>query len=477
MDWQCSGRMRVPYITSASASPVFSAQRDRAPGMFWLSGQFIDEGLETQFRAEYGHVFVRRDRYIIAFIFVLEVILIVVDYFKFQAVPELSTLRIGVRALVMMPLAVAFFHYFTGSSYDKGVQRLILLGMAIHNLLIATYHHPYLTANMTPGFLLAVYIFAIAAGYTFLCAWLPGTLLISLALTIQYVLLRGWLDAFDLDQVYAPFLLFDLTVLCHYTAVSQARLHRTIWLFAAQERQQKQRAEEAQIFRTRLLELVGHDLHQPLGALRYHLTAMRIGASNQNSNDAERALLIAEQVSRAIDQITDMLNTALELAQLDNQSVDARCQQQPVAPLARHLREHFASAAALFGVEVRIHGTRQMLFHDHGLMMSVLRNLVGNAIKYHNHNTSQPRVVVAFRGSQRIDVVDNGGGFSGQSQKGSTSHSPQQQAGGRSGLGLFIAGQLALKQGWQLETTNHPGHGVWLRLHRCANPAQTAPAG
>lgn len=432
-----------------------------------------------RFRREYGHVFVRRDRYIIAFIFILEAILIVIDYFKFHAVPELSFLRMGMRALYMVPLVIAFFYYFTdhGDGYSKGVQGIILIGMAIHNLLIATYHHPYLIANMTPGFLLAVYIFTITAYYTFLSAWLSGTLLVSALFGIQYVLLRGWFDSFDLDQVYAPFLLFGLIGFCHYTAVSQGRQHRLIWWAAVQERKQKQHAEEVQAFRKRLLELVGHDLRQPLGALRYQIAALRIGVGGQESIEAKRTLLVAEQVSRAVDQITEMLDAALALAQLDNQDVEARCRQQTIAPLVQHLQEYFATLAALTGVEIRIYGASQTLFHDPALMMPVLRNLVGNTLKYHNHDTNRPRVVVAFRGRRRIDVVDNGGGFSAATMESALPDNRQRAAGARHGIGLTIARQLALRQGWEMEIANYPGRGVCFSLRLRTDPPQSASAG
>jgi signal transduction histidine kinase len=176
---------------------------------------------------------------------------------------------------------------------------------------------------------------------------------------------------------------------------------------------------------------------------------------------------MADQINLALDQVTEMLDKALELARLDNSSVIARCHKQPVASLAKKLQEHFAGAAAIAGVEIRIHGSGRAVVHDPALMLPVLRNLVSNALQYHNHNTSRPRVVVAFRGKlgDRIDIVDNGGGISAQLLETVMQVTRRQDSDTRRGLGLIIARHFAQKQGWQMEVTSFPGRGTCMRLH------------
>lgn len=453
-------------IDAASSSSPAVTPTDRST--YPLSGQFRDADLERRFRTEYGHILLQRDRFIVALIFALEIGLIFVDQMQLHALPELTTMRIGMRGLYMGTLLIAYFYNFSKPPYSEGTQRFIVFSMLVHNLLIATYHHPYLTANTGPGFLLAVYVFTITACYTFLTAWLPGTLIVTLCLGGQYLLLRWWLEAPGLDQTYAPFLLFSLVAFSHFTAVSQARQHRLIWLAAKESRDQQRRAEDLQIFRARLLELVGHDLHQPLGALRYYIAAMRIGAANFPCRESERSVLLADQVSRTVDEITDMLDKVLELAQLDIDQIAHRCQVQPVVPLVAHLRDQFSPAAALAGVELRIHGSRRHVMHDPALLLAVLRNLIRNALNYHRHQTSRPRVVLAFRGDI-IDIIDNGGGLP-EEVMARLHDKASSQLQGQHGLGLVIARQLALKQGWLMSIDNWPGRGARFRLRFQALP-------
>lgn len=432
-----------------------------------LSGHFLDNSLETQFCSEYGGILVHRDRIVVVLIFILETILILVDHFNFQATPELSEMRISVRAIYMLTLVIAYFYYLAPRRYGQNCQRFgfIVFSMLVHNLLIATYHHPHLTAQITPGFLIAVYIFTITAYYTFLSAHLLGTLLVSCVLGLQYMSLRWWFDVPDVDQIYAPFLLFGLIAFSHITAVSQARHRRLIWFGSHWARQRQKAAEDAQVFHTRLLELVGHDLHQPLGALRYYVAALRVGAAQLDVLEAGRSLLMADQVSRTLDQITDMLDKAIELAQLDTNTVASRCRVQSVEPLAVKLREQFATLSSLNGVELKIHGTQCLMMHDPALMMPALRNLIRNAIEHHNHQTRRPRVLLAFRAktNKYIEIIDNGGGLPVATI--ATWGNPVAVANsGRPGLGLSIARQLALKQGWRMEVHNQPGRGVHFRL-------------
>jgi signal transduction histidine kinase len=320
---------------------------------------------------------------------------------------------------------------------------------------------------MPHGYLLAAYLLTIAVYYTFLSAYLAGTTLIAVALGIQYMVLCWWYDSVDLDQAYAFFFLFSLIVFLHYAQLSQARLHRLTWLGSARAKQQQFRAEEIEVFRTQLLNLVGHDLRQPLGALRYYSAAYRIGASNLGADAGARSLLMADQISLALNQITEMLDKALELAQLDNDSVIARCRKQSVAPLVRQLLENFSTAAAVAGVEICIHGSGRVVLHDPALMLPVLRNLVSNVLQYHDHKAARPRVVVAFRGknSDRIEIIDNGGGIPRHFLENPMQVRRQNETDTRSGLGLTIARHFAVKQGWQMDVVTYPGRGTCLRLH------------
>jgi len=450
-------RLQQPLYTAMAANPAF----DR------VSGGFRNPLLERRFLEAYEVNFTRRDRYVVMLIFILELLLIAVDYRALGEIPEVSRMRIGLRGIYMCSLVVIAGHVFTRNPLSRWSHIFLLLSMLLHNALMATYHHPQLFAKTSPWFLLAIYIFTITAYYTFLSPWRKGILLVSTAFGLQYILLRMWLQPPDPMMIYSPFLVFGLIAFSQYTAASQARQHRQVWMGAEHAKRLQRLAEEAQGFRTRLLELVGHDLHQPLGALRYYLTALRYETLSLEQPAAERLGKISASIDLVNKQVTDMLNKALELAQLDNAAVVARCRSQPILPLVQELRDRFASEARMQGIALRFYGTDGMLVHDPALMSAVLRNLVGNALRYHSRATPHPRVVVAFRqGARRIDILDNGGGISPEceSQLNAPQFDRQLDNVLGHGLGLAIARQFADKQGWQMQIHNHPAAGLWFRL-------------
>lgn len=432
-----------------------------------LSGRFIDGALEQRFLAATEKNFRRRDRYVVILIFLLELFLIATDLRVFTDYPDVGALRLGVRVLYMASLVAIVLHLFARSRGLLGnLEHLFLLfSMLLHNGIIATYHHPAIEAHLPQGFQLAVYVFTITAYYTFLSPRLCGVLLVTIFLAWQYILFSLLLSKPDVGMVYAPFLLFSLIAFSHYTAVTLARQHRKVWLGQEQARQLQLRAEENQQFRTRLLELVGHDLHQPLGALRYCLTALRLETAVLEENMAKRIGKIASQIDQINQQVGSLLDKALELAQLDNNAVQARVRLQKVGGWINELQERFSVQAEKAGIALHIHGSRCSLRHDPALMSAVLRNLVGNALAYHTCHTPRPRVVVVLRQhlGGRIDVYDNGGGLTdGSLQHDRTTDNSTHPH--RHGLGLMIARQLSDKQGWDLEIINDPGRGVHIRL-------------
>lgn len=435
-----------------------------APRICHFCGQFVDRTIEQRFLAAYEPQLSRRDRNVVALIAVLELVLMTIDSLSFP--PEVAWWRVSTRLIYLALLILLLVVVFPRAPKRLIDRALLLFAMAMHNPIIATYHHPQIVEALSQGFLLALYIFNITACYTFLTPPLIGIFVISLALAAQYFLMSIWVGG-DPDLIYTPFVLFGLIAFSHLTAATQARQQRQIWLGTEYARQQQQRAEEGQQFRTRLLEVIGHDLHQPLGALRFYLTTIRFESATLPSAPAQRLRATTAQIQLVVRQVSDMLNKALELAQLDNDSVTTRCRRRSAVALIDVLQDLYAGEAGRYGVSLHFYGSGVSTCYDPTLMAAVLRNLIGNAIRYHLRLAPNPRVVVVFRqGGRRIDVIDNGGGLPEQMLHGNQIVSQRLAHGGgdRHGLGLLIAQQFAQKQGWQLRVINAEQRGAWFQL-------------
>lgn len=447
----------------ASLSPA-SASLPAAPDYHWLTGSFRDPGLERRFLdACEGH-FVRRDRYVVAIICCLECLLIGLDIHLLADYPEVLFWRLASRGTFILSLLIIIAFIFNHLPISRTSQYFFLFCMLSSNSVMASYHHPALQGMATPGFLLAIYIFTITAYYTFLSPWRLTLLVNALLFGLQFVLLQRWFDTSDTLFLYTPFLIFGLISFSHYTAVSQARQYRQVWLAAEEAKLRQHRAEEAQGFRARLLELIGHDLRQPLSALGYYQTALRYQAEALEPRVASQLVHLSGQIDQINLQLSEMLTKALELAQLDYDAMLARCLPQSIAPLAKDLRHQFAPLATREGIRLRLYGEDQHLMHDRALMAVVLRNLLSNALRYHARAGPRPRIILAFRrDGQRIEVIDNGGGMPTHFAAALDATQMRRQTdpgSSRRGLGLSIVRQFAARQGWQLELHNCPPSGV-----------------
>ena len=449
-------------------SHSFSPEKN-APWIDQFSGVFTDRRLERQFLGECEKLFIQRDRKIALLMIGLELVLIFIDIGLLHKNPAFAFLRVGLRSIFIATLLFVAMKLFRETSLSPWGQMFCLLTLLIHNAIIATYHHPVLQDHLSPGYLLAVYLFTITAYYTAMSLRLSGVLTISAALVFQFIFLQLW-TGFGSDNLlifYAPFLLGGLIAFSHYTAVGQSRLHRLAWLNARNACYEHQRAEEAQQFRTRLLEVVGHDLRQPLNAMRYYLTALQYEPRPPGPDRRDEPRQIVRQLTLVHRQIADILDKTLDLAQLDNEAVTARCYKQPASPMLRELLAGFSHQTQKIGIRLRVYGWERSLYHDPDLMAAVLRNLVANALQYHAFVTPRPRVVIAVRAAgRRIDVVDNGGGMRNplDGMAGESPASGRALLSGRRRLGLDIARQMAQKQGWKMVLNTAPGKGVHVIL-------------
>jgi signal transduction histidine kinase len=218
-------------------------------------------------------------------------------------------------------------------------------------------------------------------------------------------------------------------------ARSEADKHRA--LLAAQERQLQ-------------LAATGHDLSQPLAAIRLGLTALRASGAN-------------EAATRHIDQALDFTESLLHglvaeaKAELAEQPQELSLEELLGATQERHL-----ATAQSKGLALRYHPSARRLHGSPLILARILDNLVSNAIRY----TPQGRVLLGVRWRREgveIQVRDSGPGIDLARRQ--QLLAPFTQSGSRSeerhghGLGLYIVHTLCAQSGYRLEINARPGRG------------------
>ncbi len=171
-------------------------------------------------------------------------------------------------------------------------------------------------------------------------------------------------------------------------------------------REKKEEAETATLAKSRFLAAASHDLRQPTHAL-----GMFVARLAQLPHDRETQQLIGN-LEASVRAMQDLLDALLDISRLDAQSVPVQVRPFALNELFVQLNGSLALTAEDKGVRLRVRPTPVWLVSDPALLMRILLNLVGNALRY----TPKGGVLLACRvaadgAHARIEVWDSGIGI------------------------------------------------------------------
>lgn len=207
---------------------------------------------------------------------------------------------------------------------------------------------------------------------------------------------------------------------------------------------------------------VSHDLRSPLLSVRGLLQL-----SMDEAKDDELVKKYLLMANTSIDHLDDTIREILAYSR--NTRIEVSYDSFDVDELIEQIYEDLRYAVHEdFVFEKQISGS-PALFSDKARINTVLRNLIGNAVKYQKKRTDQQSFVktrVESRGNQMIiSVEDNGEGISKENRekvfdmffRASTSSQG-------TGLGLYICKEIMLKLHGKIEVKSMPSKGTTMVL-------------
>lgn len=216
-------------------------------------------------------------------------------------------------------------------------------------------------------------------------------------------------------------------------------------------------AERASGAKTRFLAAASHDLRQPIHALGLAFSALA-GRIQRPENKT-----LVQRIEETIEIIGEMLDALLNVSKLDSGVVRPVEGAVCVQHLFQRLEEAFCAEARQRGIRLRFRPSAAWVRSDPAMLEQILRNLVGNALRY----TERGGVLVAGRRrgqGLRLDVWDTGCGI--QPEKIASCfaefhqlHNPQRDRAQGLGLGLAIVQRLARLLDRPLKVCSRPGRG------------------
>ena len=278
------------------------------------------------------------------------------------------------------------------------------------------------------------------------------------------LLLRGALDA--TAEFWLPWLMPLL--LCAFALILLQRvlvaLREAEALGPVLEQRVAQRTRElatANEAKSRFLATASHDLRQPLATI-----GLLAGLLRERVDTAEQRTLV-DKLQAAADGLSDLLKGLLDLSRLEGGTVRPRIETVALGPLLQAVQAAEAPQARLRGIELRVVPSRCLVRTDRTLLDSLLRNLVGNAVRY----TPRGRVLVGVRqrgGEALLQVIDTGPGIAPEERsrifEAFYRGGAAVDAAPGFGLGLAIVRRAADLLGHRLELVSTPGRGTCVQL-------------
>ncbi len=235
----------------------------------------------------------------------------------------------------------------------------------------------------------------------------------------------------------------------------------------------KRQAELATLAKSRFLAAASHDLRQPLQtlALLQGLLAKIV--------EGERAQKLVARIDETLSAIAGMLNTLLDINQIETGTVHAESVSFPVNDLLVQLKDEFTYHAQAKGLALRVVPCDLSIQSDPRLLEQMIRNLLSNALKY----TKRGKVLLGCRrhqGMLSIEVWDTGIGIpEGQLQAIFEEYhqldNPARERSRGLGLGLSIVQRLGGLLGHRIQVRSRPGNGSVFAVEVTLPPRGPAP--
>jgi len=224
----------------------------------------------------------------------------------------------------------------------------------------------------------------------------------------------------------------------------------------------RERAEEANLAKSRFLAAASHDLRQPLHSLSLLLD--HVLRSTQDPKTGK----ILRQAARSAESLDKLFTGLLDLSRLDAGSLTPEIRPLSLGAMLKRLEEDYQALAQRKGLAVECASCAAWVASDPAMLERVLRNLLDNAVKYTEkgaiHVEVEPRgqdVCVTVRDTGiGIDQADRELIFEEYYQ----ARNPARDRTQGIGLGLAIVKRLCNLLGHAIEVDSASGRGSAFRI-------------
>ncbi|MEO1202626.1 MAG: ATP-binding protein [Pseudomonadota bacterium] len=216
-------------------------------------------------------------------------------------------------------------------------------------------------------------------------------------------------------------------------------------------------AERANLAKSSFLAAASQDLRQPLQTLNLLNGVL---SKTADCDHAERAV---EQQAAALEAMSDLLNSLLDISKLESGAIKPDVGDCDVRDVFQRLSAEFSGQAEAKGLKLLVDNCSDIVRTDASLLEQMIQKLVANAIRYTREGLVQLRCL-HMNDAVRIEVADTGVGIPPDQIEPifNEFYQVDQHVDGSSGglgLGLSVAQRLARLLDHPIDVESRPGSG------------------
>ena len=223
----------------------------------------------------------------------------------------------------------------------------------------------------------------------------------------------------------------------------------------------REASEMAISARTRFFAAANHDLRQPLQAMGIFISILQGQADQQ-------AKPLIDNLSKACNTVATLVDQILIISKLDSKTMKIRPTEVSIRSMFSELANEFTPMAEHKGLTFEVRAEPLMIVTDGLLFERVLRNLIGNAVRYTEHGGILLRAKKTKKNTLVVTVSDSGCGITKEDQaklfqayyRGGAGHKSREGFG----LGLSIVDKICKLLNIELKLISKVGKGSIFRL-------------
>lgn len=244
--------------------------------------------------------------------------------------------------------------------------------------------------------------------------------------------------------------------------VRAAMLGEEYILLLADDRTEITRTEE---IRNDFVANVSHELKTPVGAI-----SLLAEALESSADDEEAVRRFAKRMHKESARLAALVQDIIELSRLQGANVAQRGHAVDINDVISEAVDRSQLPAESKNIQIVIGGrVEAKVYGDQDLLVTALRNLIDNAIRYSPENTRVGIGVRSKEGLISVSVTDQGEGLSPEDQERVFERFYRVDAArsrhtGGTGLGLSIVKHVISNHGGEVTLWSQPGQGSTFTL-------------